>query len=178
MSSTKVASRQLCWNRANSTSKIRDFEWSLKPFILFLRSIGVPLEFQSSQQSLKDRRRSWWIVTAFGFLAFFLNAECILYWVGENVSQIANDLQVSKERTRTFAVFSNAILIVNTAVIYLGSHGLLIKLALMEDWCQMIRILKLMEREMVYSDEDYRRFRTVSLVAVAASFAVGCNILY
>ena len=149
-----------------------DFEWSLKPLLVLMRCFGFPLDFQLSKCS-NDHHRGylWWIVAGFGFLNYFLNAECHFYWIGEKIDSVINDPTVTGRRwTLTSAIFSNFVINMGyISVMLVGSHGMMMHMAL-NNWRHITTVLISMER--LYSDQDFRKFRIVSSFGVAAAIMV------
>ena len=168
MSAEKVVFQRCRWTGKKLLRP--DFEWSLKPLLVLMRCFGFPLEFQFSKSS-NDHRRGclWWIVSGFGFLNFFLNAECHFYWIGEKIDSVINDSIVTEGRW-TSANFSNFVIgMIYVTAMIVGSHGMMMNMAL-NNWLHITTVLISMER--LYSDQDFIKFRVVSSFGVAAAIMV------
>ena len=157
-----------------------DFESSLKPLLVFMRCFGFPLDFQLSKSS-NDHRRGclWWIVAGFGFLNYFLNVECHFYWIGEEIDRFRTHPTVTGRRWTSTNFYNLVINVASTAVMLVGSHGMMMYMAL-NNWRHITTVLISMER--LYFDQDFRRFRVVSYfgvtVAILVSYQPGMQSYY
>lgn len=146
------------------------FEWSLKPFLLLMRIVGVPLDVphKNHNRSWAKRYRCWWIILS--ILIFFIDNEFQLSML---LHRIMNTNFLMKESTKLSSVFiwNEYIDAVNTFVCYFGSH-LFIMMFLVTKWCHVAEVFHCMEQQSFYSQQDYKRFRTVVNGGIAAAFTV------
>lgn len=153
------------------------FEWSLKPNLILMHLVGVPLYFQSSQHFpyFIDKCR-WWSIRSLGFFIFLLNIEFQSNYIVNAIFSVT-DPQQKREfhgRNSSIILWNDCIDKLNSSASYLSSH-LMIMIFLLTKWRKVTKVLNCMEQQMSYNQMDYRKFRVASMMGLVASVTVGLN---
>ena len=150
------------WATKRDRNRI-NFEWSLKPFLLLMRCLGISLDFAPYSQ------RSWKIITIYGLVLFSLNVAChftMLAMGSDELSEIEDFRKPSPVQ-----LLSDQISSVNEIAVTIGSHFLAMA-CLLTNWSHVAQIFQCMELHSFYTDQEYRKFRILALVGLVFTVLV------
>lgn len=142
------------------------FEWSLRPLIICNRCIGIQLDFPFCSE-IKSysmfQQSSWWLITIFGFVLFFLNTEFHLTQAGD---YIYNSVMTKNKSTiPSTVVWNNVIDLSNTVVTLVGTHAIIIATSMI-NWRQLAKFFLVMEQRNLFDEKNYQTFRRISFSGV------------
>ena len=176
----KLAQRR-CWmNGRNKNSELdglrKDFEWSLKPVLTLMKSIGIPLRMSSSNAARMEvddpniscfscRRKAF---VVFSFVLFFLNVLCQCYAIVIQISFLNDESSkvVSlRSKFSSTAFWNHYIETVNNIVTTIGSQTLVLFVCFTHNWQQLVWVLQRTEQQHFYSESDYKTFRKAIYLA-------------
>ncbi|KAI9562555.1 hypothetical protein GHT06_010008 [Daphnia sinensis] len=140
-----------------------NFQWSLQPMLRWMSCIGIYLESPGSVSS--SPFRIWTI--AYGLVVFFLHLYRNAVFLDEYFSKFKNaSLEIS-----TPLLWNAAINMSNYLFVTTGSQLSLI-VGSISRWPSLTRLLRQMEKEHFFEAKHYRRFRRISISALAFLIAV------
>lgn len=154
------------------------FRWSLTPMLMWMRCIGVFLDFPGV---IRPSTRTRCLVISFGLILFFFHF-CRNGYVFAVIAQHLTDYLISSSTTdkqqqpAVGAIWNGAISGLNQNMVTVFSQMFLMSAAALK-WPRLAKVLCKMENTNFFERKDYQRFRHIFTSGLAWLVTVGFSCL-